>query len=145
MSGYSLILKDGGKVLFASRESGLKPLVECVGRFAGKVRGGDLTDKVVGMGAARLIVLSEIASRVRAGLITEEALAHLTAHGVQALGRKKTIKILDRDGTRPCPMELLNEKYGDDRQYLKALFQTLKVASPATLIELLCGRINRSD
>ncbi len=145
MSGYSLILKKGEKVLFASRESGLRPLVDCVGRFAGKVRGADLIDKVVGMGAARLIVLSEVASRVRAGLITEAALAHLAAHGVESVGKKKTEKILGRDGTGPCPMEMLNEKYPDDRQYLGSLFQTLKIAAPEGLIDLLCDRRNHSD
>lgn len=145
MSGYSLILKKGEKVLFSSRESGLRPLVECVGRFAGQVRGADLMDKVVGMGAARLIVLAKIASRVRAGLITEAALAHLAAHGVEAVGKKKTKKILGRDGTGPCPMEMLNEKHRDDRQYLEALFQTLRVDSPEGLIDLLCDRRNHSD
>lgn len=145
MKGYSLILKDGEKILFASREGGLKPLVKCVGQFAGKVRGADLMDKVVGMGAARLIALSKMISRVRAELITEDALHYLAKHGIRAEGRKKVKKILGADGINPCPMEMLNEKYGDDREYLEALFETLEVASPETLIGLLCRRRNRSD
>lgn len=121
MKDFTLVLKKDGKVLFSSRESGLKPLVKCISLFSGKVENATIEDKVVGIAAARLIVFSRMLSRVRAGLISEKAIGHFRSHGIKFSSRKRVEDILTSNGKGPCPMEKLSRKFADDNQFYSVL------------------------
>jgi len=125
---HSLVLKRGSKVIFSSSASGLKPLVECIARFQGTIKNADLEDRVVGIAAARLIVFSQMVSRVRAGLISEKALHHLGFHGIPSSGRKRVARILAPNQKDPCPMEKLSRKYPDDGDFFSALLREFQLA-----------------
>jgi len=111
---YSLVLRKSGKIVYRSRVKGIKPLVECVIRFSGRVEDAFLEDRVVGMAAARLIAYSGFISRVAAGAISPAALNHLIERGIRARGGPWN----DR---RQCRWERLSASITDDRDFFSLL------------------------
>jgi len=130
---FSLILRDGEKVIFASKMKGLRPLVECVVEWSGRVTDASLTDKVVGTAAARLIVKSGMIGTVTAGVISRGAIKHLSDHSIPAQWREKTGVILRSDGKGFCPMEELSNRLPDDRDFFPALFRYFSMPTPEWL------------
>lgn len=122
---FSLILRDGDKVIFTSRKRGLRPLVECVIKWTGRVDNASLADKVVGIAAARLIVRSKMIGTVTAGLISRGALKYLSDHSIPVEWRDKTDVILRGDGHGICPMEELSNQFPDDIEFYLAVIDFL--------------------
>ena len=127
---FSLVLRDGNKVIFTSKKRGLRPLLECVVEWAGRVNNASLTDKVVGTAAARLIVRSRMIGKVTAGVISRGAIKHLSDHSIPAEWREKTNIILRGDEKGICPMEELSNLLPDDRDYFPALFKYYSMHPP---------------
>jgi uncharacterized protein DUF1893 len=130
---FSLILRDCEKVIFTSKKRGLRPLLECVVEWSGRVDNTSLADKVVGIAAARLIVRSKMISSVTAGVISRGALKYLSDHSIPAEWREETDAILRGDGKGICPMEELCNRLPDDRDYFPALFQHFSMNTPEWL------------
>ncbi len=130
---FSLILRDGDKVIFTSKKRWLIPLLECVVEWSGRVDNASLTDKVVGIAAARLIVRADMIGTVTAGLISREAIEYLSDHSITVEWRKKTDVILRADGNGICPMEELSNRFPDDKDYFPALFQHFYMNMPQWL------------
>jgi Domain of unknown function (DUF1893) len=135
---FSLILRDGEKVIFASKKRGLRPLLECVAEWSGRVDNAALTDKVVGRAAARLITRSRMIGEVTAGVISRGALQHLSDYSIPVEWREKTDAILRADGEGICPMEELSNRLPDDRDYFPALFRHFSINAA-----VLPGWLNR--
>ncbi len=130
---FSLILRDRNTVIFSSRKRGLRPLVECVIEWAGRVDNASLTDKVVGSAAARLIVRSKMIGSVTAGVISRGALRHLSDHSIPVKWNKETDAILRADGKGICPMEELSNSLPNDSEYFPALFRHFSLDFPIWL------------
>jgi len=127
---FSLVLRDRDNVIFSSKKHGLRPLLECVVEWSGRVNNASLTDKVVGRAAARLIVRSGIIGKVTAGVISRGALQHLSDYSIPVKWIEKTDVILRGDGKGICPMEELSNRLPDDRDYFPALFQYFSMNTP---------------
>ena len=123
---FSLILRDGEKVIFTSKKRGLRPLLECVVEWTGRVENASLTDKVVGIAAARLIVRSKMIGTVTAGVISREALKYLSAYSIPVVWREETDAILRGDGNGICPMEELSNRFPDDIDFYSAVMDFFK-------------------
>jgi len=108
----------------------LRPLLECVVEWSGRVNNASLTDKVVGRAAARLIVRPGIIGKVTAGVISRGALQHLSDYSIPVKWIEKTDVILRGDGKGICPMEELSNRLPDDRDYFPALFQYFSMNTP---------------
>jgi len=118
---YCLALLKDGEVIHSSSEHYLKPLVECVKKFKGKVGGCVLHDKVVGLAAARLISYSQMAGEVHALVASKKAEQHLEEAGIKLYADEIVEKILNLGGTAQCPMEAAAEAAACDEEfYLKA-------------------------
>jgi len=130
---FSLVLRDGDDVIFSSKKRGLRPLIECVVEWAGRVENASLIDKVVGSAAARLIVRSGMIGTVTAGVISREAIKYLSDHYIPTEWREKTNIILRGDGKGICPMEELSNRLLDDRDYFPALLQYFSMNTPEWL------------
>ncbi len=133
---FSLVLRDGDTVVFSSRKHGLRPLLDCVAAYAGRLHNVSLTDKVVGTAAARLIVASRMTARVTAGVISEGALQCLADHPIEVEWGKKAATILRADGNGICPMEVLSNRFPDDGEFLAALFAHFSIQLPEFLSEI---------
>jgi len=97
-------LVNEGKILYQSKNQGLKPLIFCAKNYRGKMRRAMVYDKVVGRAAALLLVFSNV-GEVLTPLITREALALLKRGGAKVSYEKIVKNILNRAGNDLCPME----------------------------------------
>ncbi len=121
-------------MLFKSRKRGLRPLLECVTEWGGKIQGACLADRVTGMAAARLIAVSGMVNRVEAGVISKEALHYLETNAIATAGARTTDVIRKADGGGICPMEELSRRLPRDGDFLPALFNYFSLNVPTFLL-----------
>lgn len=129
-TGYSLVLKSGEDTLFASRGRGLRPLLECVARFAGAAEGRTVIDRVIGAAAARVIAAGRLADRAEAGVISRTAIPYLRERGIEVAWEEAVDCILAPDGSGTCPLEELSRRHPSDREFLTTLYQRFSLDPP---------------
>lgn len=88
------------------RRRGVIDLFELVSREPGFMRGAEAVDKVIGRGAALLLVKGGVA-RVYAEVISSGALGVLRDAGISVSFGTETPHIINREGTGICPVERL--------------------------------------
>ncbi len=113
---FSLVLIKNKKVIYSSKESGLKPLVECVNKF--KLKNCVLYDKVVGLAAARLIVYSKMISNVITPVCSKQAKELLTKNKIK-IEAEQIVDNID------CPMEKMAIETEDNELFFKELLNKL--------------------
>lgn len=114
--GYTCVITRDGQTLYASRESGIRPLLEIL-RQGIDVSGGDAADRIVGKAAALLYARMGVA-RVRAVVMSRSGLSVLESRGIPAQYQTLTDAIVNRRGDGPCPMEQAVADLDDpDRAY----------------------------
>ena len=129
--GYSCVITDGATV-FASRESGIRPLLSLyrkngVSKVLGK-RGADRTlaaaDRIVGKAAALLYVGLGV-REVYAEVLSESGKQVLEANGIAVSYATLTEKIINRKGDGLCPMEKTVLEIDEPREAFRALSETV--------------------
>jgi len=113
------ILKDG-EVIYQSKESGIKPVIDFIKKFGTSLKDLMIYDKIVGQAVALLFVLLKVkSSRCR-----QDSSSFAKVYGV--VGSKKAEEVLkkyqiphlflqtvpyitNRDKTGPCPFEKMAE------------------------------------
>lgn len=115
-----LVAVKDGKIIAASRERGVRPLVELVLR-----RGQDLTDavvgdRVVGRASAMLCIYCKAAA-VYTPLASEGAVAELESAHIPVVAEATTRSILNRAGTDVCPFEKMTAGLRSPAEVLGAL------------------------
>lgn len=103
--GYSCVIgKEGETRTFHQR--GVADLWELCQSSERFLNGARIADKVVGKGAAALMVHGGV-REVYAEVISKSALALLQEHGVPTTCRTVTDHIVNRQGNGVCPVETL--------------------------------------
>lgn len=103
--GYSCVVRNRDSVhTFTKR--GVADLLRIYEDAPGLLDGADIADKVVGKGAAALMVLGKV-SRVYTDVISESALALLEKHSVSVTFGQITQRIMNRAKDGLCPVESL--------------------------------------
>ena len=100
---FSCVIRKGGVVREFSRR-GVVDLYELLVRDAAFLHGSDLADKVIGKGAAALMVKGGVA-RVYTDFISTPALDLLRTKGVEVTFQTEVANIRNRAGTDLCPVE----------------------------------------
>lgn len=103
--GYSLVLQKDGKIHTFS-ERGVADLYRLRSENPELLQGASLADKVVGKGAAALMVLGGVAE-LYADVISEPALSLLAGSTVRVSYGEKVPLIRNRARTGFCPLETL--------------------------------------
>ena len=105
-SGCSLVVVDchGDVHTYSSR--GVADLYGLITSGSDVLEGADLADKVVGKGAAALMVLGRI-RRLHADVISRPALEMLREASIEIEYSTLVDGIINRAGTGPCPVETL--------------------------------------
>lgn len=116
---HSLILVKDGKIIHSSGKSGLRPLVECIQKFKGKVDDCVLCDKVVGLAAARLIVYSHMVSMVITETASEYAVDLIKKNNMGIKAKNVVENILNKEKSSVCPMEKKALETEDNEQFFK--------------------------
>jgi len=129
-SRFNLVLRDGGEILFSSRRRGLRPLLECAGRWPGPAERRTLIDRVIGIAAARVIAAARPAGRVKAGVISEEAIRYLEVQSLAVDWEETTAHIHRKDGSGICPLEELSRRHESDREFLTEIYRHFSLRLP---------------
>jgi len=113
---YSLALVDENKIIFFSKEHGLKPLWDCLEDYRHEKKSLILYDKVIGLAAAKLINASGIISAIQALLISQPAKEYLEENNIKTEAEVTVANILTKDRRSICPGEIiaLNTDEADD-------------------------------
>ncbi|NMB11357.1 MAG: DUF1893 domain-containing protein [Firmicutes bacterium] len=122
---YSLVIVKQGKLLFTSRDQGIKPIYSAVTQLGEILKGAVLADRVIGKAAAMLCSLAQVKS-VYAELISSKAMEALNEAGIDLEYNKTCPYILNRSQDGMCPIEKLAASIDDGELLLKAIGQFLK-------------------
>lgn len=101
---HSLVVANGDICTFDQR--GIADLYDLLCNDSGFLAGASIADKVVGKGAAALIILGRTAE-LYADIISESALEILNQSPVKVSYGQKVHHIINRQGTGMCPVETL--------------------------------------
>ncbi len=124
-SNYSLVLFKKNEILYSSKYPGLRPIIDCIDKHRFAHEDCTLYDKVIGLAAAKLIVYSQIISRVKTQIISKQARKFLENNNIIVRCETEVENILTKDKTKICPMELKAQNFEDNKQFfleLKNLF-----------------------
>lgn len=105
--GYSCVVRQGDRV-YTFTQRGVADLYDLYTRRPELLRGADVADKVVGRGAAALMVLGGVRS-LHAGVVSAPARELLAAAGVDVTAGRVVPFIINRAGTGRCPLETATE------------------------------------
>ncbi len=100
----SLVLAKGSREVKGYYGRGVNDLYRLLREEPEALRGASAADKVVGKGAAALMVLGGI-RELYAAVISEPALKLLRQHGVYVIYGSRVAEILNRSNTGLCPIE----------------------------------------
>ena len=121
---YSLALIADDRVIYSSRQPGLRPLSVCIETCRPCYRNCTLYDRVIGLAAAKLIVYGNIISRVIAEVASLPAREFLENHQIEIKAAQVVENILTRDRLAVCPGELI-ALTTDDRELFLAQIKSL--------------------
>lgn len=105
-AGLTLQVEKAGRVIFASSEPMLKPLLLCLQQRQSEMAGATVIDKIVGRAAAYLCVKGKVAE-VITPLASHGAQEVLQQAGIPLQAQRVVAQIMNRSNTGPCPMEQL--------------------------------------
>ena len=103
--GCSCVISNAGR-LVTCHERGVKDLLNILQTTPELLRGAAVADKVVGKGAAALMILGGVSS-VYTDVISRPALMLLASVSVPVVYEKCVTNITNRSGTGICPVEQL--------------------------------------
>ncbi|MBR5812639.1 MAG: DUF1893 domain-containing protein [Alistipes sp.] len=114
--GCSCVITDGAEFrMFHQR--GVKDLYDILSTQPELLRGAFIADKVVGKGAAALMILGGIDS-LYTDTISEAALELFARYNIEVKYDKLVPHIINRAGTGMCPVESLCEECGTAEECL---------------------------
>ncbi|NPV52348.1 MAG: homoserine kinase [Firmicutes bacterium] len=115
-----LAVVRGGDVIFTSRESGIRPLLDAVLQFDGELEGSVIADKIVGRASA-LLCIGAGARAVYAPVMAHGAVGELARHGIDFTAGLVVPRILNHAGDDSCPFEKLTAGITDPGEALRAI------------------------
>lgn len=99
----SCVVRSGDTIRIF-RERGISDLYRLLTEEPALLRGAAIADKVVGKGAAALMILGGV-ERIYADIISRPALEMLLRHGLKVCHSLVVEHIINRKGTDWCPVE----------------------------------------
>ncbi|MCT4606304.1 MAG: DUF1893 domain-containing protein [Marinisporobacter sp.] len=106
--GRTLVIVKEGKVIFSSKDKGIKPMYTAIDTMKEKLRGASVADRVIGRAAAMLCTYANI-KELHTKIISEGAVEVLENSQVIFAYEKKSLYIKNRDKTGMCPVENLSK------------------------------------
>ncbi len=114
---YSLLLIKNGEIIYHSKQPYLKPLIDCVNKYKGRLDGCTLYDKVVGLASAKLIVYAKIISQVITLVSTKPAVSLLKRNRIKINAQNTVRDILGPEKIYICPLEARAQKIKNNKQF----------------------------
>ena len=124
----AVVFAGGGR--FTSDGKGVRPLLECIDRYGGALRGAAVADRVTGRAAALLYAGAGVTA-VYAAVLSEEALDALRKHRIHTEYDTLVPRIANRAGDGLCPMETAVLGIDDPAEARRAIERKLAELSAA--------------
>ncbi len=70
-------------------------------------------------------------------MISREAVRYLEERAIAAGGGEIIERVLRRDGTGPCPLELLSRRHRSDREFLSVLYRHFSLELPEFVTRII--------
>lgn len=121
--GWSCVIGNGAEMRTFSRR-GVADLYDIFMTEPELLEEASIADKVVGKGAAALMILGKV-SRLHTHIISTPALALLRSAGVITDFDIETDYIINRDGTGRCPVETLCDGMSEPEKMLPLILDFL--------------------
>jgi hypothetical protein len=118
LENNSLVIISAKKIIYKSDKNGLRPIIECA--IEQKIKGNTIIDKVIGLAAARIIVLNS-AKIVYCKTASLHAIELLNRAKIPVHAEQIVENILNQDKTSVCPMELLARDFNDNNEFFEAI------------------------
>ena len=117
---WNLVIVKEGKVLFSSRERGVRPFYQAVQSKKKGLHKAAAADRIVGSAVAMLCLCAGVGA-VYAEIASQGAIDMLKRSGVRVDSRNTVAYISNYDGTDLCPFEKLAGTCRKPAQFLAAL------------------------
>jgi len=117
---WNLVIVKGGKVLYSSRERGVRPFFQAVQSMGASLHNAAVADSIMGSAVAMLCLYARI-SCVYAGILSQGAVDMLKRQGVIISSKNTVPYISNYDGTDLCPFEKLASSCQGPSQLFAAL------------------------
>ena len=116
--GASIVVARGGVIRTRQKGPGVMPTLQLLD--AERLAGATVCDKVVGRAAAAIFIVGRVKS-VWAEVMSEEAAALLSAHGVSCSAAETVKEILNKDRSARCPLEIASDGKDDPEEIVRAV------------------------
>lgn len=116
-TGCSLVVRTAQGQTFTYGGRGVSDLYRLLTTQPQVLRGATVADRVVGRGAAALMILGGVA-RLHTLLISQPAIGWLAGSQVQFTFDRQVPAIMNRQGNGPCPVERLTAQAGTPQEAL---------------------------
>jgi len=121
-SEHTLELVINNKLIHSSNKSGLRPLMETINIIKEKYSTNKdiiLNDKITGLAAAKLIIYCGQIAQINSELASKKAIELLLKSNTHIKAKTVVDKILNKDKTAQCHMELKSETLTPEEFYLE--------------------------
>ncbi len=123
-SGMSLMVYEGGSMIFQSASKGVRPHLEAIDSLGTRLKGTIMVDKIVGRAAALLILYSG-AVEIHAGVVSRGGREVLEHAGTPLFFGEATEHIKMIDGRIYCPFEAMVQGVDDPTQAYHAIVEKM--------------------
>lgn len=121
----ALAIVKEGKLIFSSRDRGIKPMYTAVSELKDELKGASVADRVIGKAAAMLCEYACI-KELYTKLVSENAVKVLQKTSIQFCYDETTPYIKNRDKTSMCPVETLSQNVNNVDDLLEDISSFLK-------------------
>ena len=118
------IVKDE-KVIFLSKDKGIKPLYSAITEHKAELEGSSIADRVTGRAAAMICAYGKV-KHLKTGLISDNGINILKRTNITYEYDERVPFIENRDRTGMCPIETLSLKSANIEELLSGITKFLE-------------------
>ncbi|TCO77487.1 DUF1893 domain-containing protein [Marinisporobacter balticus] len=119
-SALTLVIVKAEKVIFSSKDKGIKPMYTVIATMKEKLDGASVADRVIGRAAAMLCKYGNI-KELHTKIVSEGAVEVLENSNILFKYEEKFPYIKNRDKTDMCPVEKLSQDTDNPALLLKRI------------------------
>ncbi len=121
----TIVLVKDGKVIYKSKDKGIRPMFTIARELKEEGKGAALADRVIGKGAAILAAYVEI-GEIYGKLISSAGIERLDHYGIPYSMETSCEYIKNRDKTDFCPIEKISMEIEDPKKLIESIENFLK-------------------
>lgn len=117
---WSFVLIKKDKIIYSSKLQGLKPLIFCIKKYRQGMPESIVFDKIVGHAAAILLAYAKV-KEVWTPTVSKAGKEYLGKKKVKLAYKNEILRVMNRQGNDPCPMEKMCSEMAENEFIEKML------------------------